>query len=658
MAIEYVKRLAGPYVGEGQSTFTFGFMIFKETDVYVGTAFSNDEASTILEYGTDYKVTMNEDQDATPGGSITLTTPLLAGQVVVVGSNIAYTQELQLTNYTRFPPEQINVALDRIVIQIQQIVEKTGRTLSVPPTSNETPEQMIERLLSAQSDAKQFAEAAEKSADAAEKSATEAKDFRDETAEYAEAAKVLEPIKEEIKKVAAIDGETKTVADNINAVRVVASDLDVELYENTVDYGDYDTDTPEGPELTPEITGGYLKTVAPHVDELKRIADNIDPILSITGEIDKIPGYLEAMDRQVAAAQLASESSLKGAAQAEKAKTDAQAQVTISRDWATKMDGLVNDEDYSAKYYANEAKKSSGSATTTLSAVKKAGTDAVASIGSSVTAGESALNQATTTGVSQINTAKDSAVSTVDQAGQAQKTAIANEATAQAKKVTEAGTGQVSAIGTKGAQAVQLLQTEGTNQVRVVQSEGQKQVNAAKEAAKTAAFAYRFSTSTITPSGVAPKTQLTPDDNIKVGDHVVDGTGAVYEIMAVDAENFTVGTKQADLRGPKGDKGADGSKGDTGDTGPQGPKGDPGAPGKNGETGLQGPQGLPGKDGAPGRDGADGKQGPKGDPGPQGAPGTTDYNQLQNKPALGSLASKSVVGAADLADELDYGDYQ
>ena len=655
MAIEYVKRLAGPYVGEGQSTFTFGFLIFKETDVYVGTAFSNDEASTILEYGTDYKVTMNEDQDATPGGSITLTTPLLAGQVVVVGSNIAYTQELQLTNYTRFPPEQINMALDRIVIQIQQIVEKTGRTLSVPPTSNETPEQMIERLLSAQSDAKQFAEAAAKSAEDADNSATEAKNYRDETAEYAEAAKVLEPIKEEIKKVAAIDGETKTVADNINSVRIVASDLEVELYENTVDYGDYDTDTPEGPELTPEITGGYLKTVAPHVDELKRIADNIDPILSITGEIDKIPGYLEAMDRQVAAAQLASNSALASAGQAEKAKTDAQTQVTISRDWATKMDCLVNGEDYSAKHYANEAKKSSESATTTLTAVKKAGTDAVASIGSSVTAGESTLNQATTTGVSQINTAKDSAVSTVNQAGQTQKTAIANEATAQVKKVTDAGATQVSAVGTKGAQAVQSVQTEGTNQVKVVQSEGQKQVNAAKEAAKTAAFAYRFSTSTITPSGVAPKTQLTPDDNIKVGDHVVDGTGAVYEITVVDAENFTVGAKQADLRGPQGNKGDTGKQGVQGI---QGPKGDPGAPGKNGETGPQGPQGVPGKDGAPGRDGADGAQGPKGDPGPQGAPGTTDYNQLQNKPTLGSLASKSVVGATDLADELDYGDYQ
>lgn len=592
MAIKYVKRLAGPYVGVGQTTFTFSFLIYEASDVYVGTAMSEAERTSILEINTDYTVSMNADQQATPGGTITLKTPLVEGQIVVIGSDLDYEQFLQLTNYSRFPPELVNKALDRLCIQIQQIVEKIGRTLSVPATSSETPESMIERLLKAQNEAKQYAVQAQNSAEASKKSATEAKGLRDETAGYAEAAKVLVPIKEEIKKVATIDGETKIVADNINDVRIVASDLDVTLYENTFDYGDYDTNTPEGPELTPEITGGYLKTVAPHVDELKRIADNIDPILSITGEIDKIPGYLEAMDRKVAAAQSASESALTSAGQAEKAKTDAQAQVTISRDWATKMDGLVNDEDYSAKHYAKEAKKSSESATTTLAAVKNAGTDAVASIGSSVTAGESTIAKATTAGVSQINTTKDGAVSAVNQAGQTQKSAIDNEATTQIKKVTDAGTTQVNAVGTKGTEVIKSVEAEWTNQVKIVQTEGQKQVAAAKEAAKTAAFAYRFSTSTITPSGVAPKTQLTPNDNIKVGDHVVDGTGAVYEITAVDAENFTVGTKQADLKGPKGD------------------------------------------------------------------PGTTDYNQLQNKPALGALASKSTVSASDLADSIDYGDYQ
>lgn len=64
---------------------------------------------------------MNSDQDATPGGTVTLTIPIVKGQIFVVGSAVAYTQNMQLTNYSRFPPEIINKAMDRVVVQIQQI---------------------------------------------------------------------------------------------------------------------------------------------------------------------------------------------------------------------------------------------------------------------------------------------------------------------------------------------------------------------------------------------------------------------------------------------------------------------------------------------------------------------------------------------------------
>lgn len=166
--IDYVKRLAGPYTGTGQTTFTFSFKIFEPTDVYVATALSNDEYSKNLEYGTDYSVSMNADQDATPGGTVTLSRGLAEGEILVVGSAIAYTQEAQLTNYSRFPPEIINTALDRIVIQIQQLVENLGRTLVVPPTSDTTPEEVITKLMSAQEDARKQADIAKEHAAAAE----------------------------------------------------------------------------------------------------------------------------------------------------------------------------------------------------------------------------------------------------------------------------------------------------------------------------------------------------------------------------------------------------------------------------------------------------------------------------------------------------------
>lgn len=172
MAIGYIKRLAGPYIGDGtgQKTFSFGFFVFTEGDVYVAKAATENGASSTLQQGTDYTVMLNADQEASPGGTITLLAEagLANGEVLVIGSDVDYTQTLDLTNYTRFPPERISKELDRIVIQIQQLVEISSRVLTVPVTSNSTPQDLIARLLSAQEEAKSFADAAETSADRAE----------------------------------------------------------------------------------------------------------------------------------------------------------------------------------------------------------------------------------------------------------------------------------------------------------------------------------------------------------------------------------------------------------------------------------------------------------------------------------------------------------
>ena len=176
---DYIKRLAGPYTGAGQTTFTFGFFTYQAKDIYVGTAMSNDEAATILEQDVDYTVTLNDDQEAFPGGSITLLTPggLKEGETLVIGSCLEYVKNIDLTNHSRFPPEQIDTEFNRIVIMIQQIVEETGRALSIPPTSNETQEQMIKRLFIAR-------DVAEKAADEARKSSDVAKGVEEKVKEY------------------------------------------------------------------------------------------------------------------------------------------------------------------------------------------------------------------------------------------------------------------------------------------------------------------------------------------------------------------------------------------------------------------------------------------------------------------------------------------
>lgn len=181
MAVGYIKRLAGPYTGAGTTELPFGFKIFEPTDVYVAVAANSADPPVHLVYGTDYTVFMNESQDAAPGGTVTLVAALSGTQVAVVGSALAYTQETQLTNYNRFPPEIVNTALDRIVVQIQQIVEQLGRVLKVPETADITPEELIKNLQDAAETATVIAKGY---AEAAAASAADAKKSRDDILEH------------------------------------------------------------------------------------------------------------------------------------------------------------------------------------------------------------------------------------------------------------------------------------------------------------------------------------------------------------------------------------------------------------------------------------------------------------------------------------------
>lgn len=171
MAIGYIKRLAGPYIGDGtgQKTFSFGFFVFTEGDVYVATAATENGASSTLQQGTDYTVTLNADQEASPGGTITLTAEagLADGAVLVIGSDVDYTQTLDLTNYTRFPPARISEELDRIVVQIQQLVEILGRTVKVDATDTMTPEELKQQLLEVAASAGTYRDEALAAAEAA-----------------------------------------------------------------------------------------------------------------------------------------------------------------------------------------------------------------------------------------------------------------------------------------------------------------------------------------------------------------------------------------------------------------------------------------------------------------------------------------------------------
>jgi len=132
MTVSTTVRTAGPYLGNGTvSVYAFAFKIFLTTDVLVQFTSAAGVLSTGV-LGTDYSVSMNPDQNATPGGNIVLTTPLASGVTLNVGSQVPLTQLVVLTTPGNFYPQIVSDALDKVTILIQQALGSIAGAIRVP----------------------------------------------------------------------------------------------------------------------------------------------------------------------------------------------------------------------------------------------------------------------------------------------------------------------------------------------------------------------------------------------------------------------------------------------------------------------------------------------------------------------------------------------
>lgn len=135
MTISSELRKAGPFTGNGVTTaFPFSFKVFAASDVAVTRA-DPLGAETALVLNSDFTVALNPDQDAAPGGTVTLAAPLATGHRLAVTSAVPNLQPTDITNNGGFYPRVIEDALDRHVAQVQQIDEKVARALKVAITS-------------------------------------------------------------------------------------------------------------------------------------------------------------------------------------------------------------------------------------------------------------------------------------------------------------------------------------------------------------------------------------------------------------------------------------------------------------------------------------------------------------------------------------------
>ena len=143
MTINSTTRKTNALVGNGNTaTYPFAFKVFTDADVVVKKleAATSIETTLTLGLNNDYIVTLNEDQNSNPGGSITLKSGgnnqnLANGFSIVITSAVEPLQGTDLTNQGGFFPEVINDALDKAIVLHQQQQDELNRSIKFSLTN-------------------------------------------------------------------------------------------------------------------------------------------------------------------------------------------------------------------------------------------------------------------------------------------------------------------------------------------------------------------------------------------------------------------------------------------------------------------------------------------------------------------------------------------
>lgn len=138
MTVSSTTRRAGPYPGNGVATsFPFSFKVYAKYDISVVFANSLGVESTLV-LDSDYSVTLNANQDTTPGGTITYPitgSPMLSTQALAIVGGLDYAQTTALPNGGAYNASIVERALDRIVILTQQLRETVNRGVQLAFTT-------------------------------------------------------------------------------------------------------------------------------------------------------------------------------------------------------------------------------------------------------------------------------------------------------------------------------------------------------------------------------------------------------------------------------------------------------------------------------------------------------------------------------------------
>lgn len=507
MSVQNITRRAGPYVGTGLvSAYTFAFKVFRPEDVKVVRSESADASAQdeALKFGTDYTVKLNANQDEKAGGTVTLVSPLAEGLRLSILSAITPDQQMVLTNHDGFLPTTLNESADKAIALIQELKEEVGRSLRVPASADKTPEDLTEELLSAQADARQFADAAQKSAEEAKKSELK-------TAEYAEAATAIVPFKDEIKTVADNIEPVKTVGLNIEPVKSVASIKD----ETVVVAGAVaDIETAAAPEnleayktvasikdqvVTDAEIATEIVTVANMKDHVVAVSTNIDDVKDVSANMDKIGAVAgdltggKCTPAKFSAGRLTDEPAQDCTAEGGNIKTVADHIVAVDKVAGAVDDGTLEKAANSAEASAENARRAEAaqagaeSANASAQSAKTSAAGSATSAGSSATLAKKWATQMGTPVEGDLYSSKHYAEIAFGAAGSSSETLEAVKLAGQTAlaSITQEGGTQVAAVTAEGQKQVKAVETAGSTQVGAVNAAGAAQVKAVETAGAT-----------------------------------------------------------------------------------------------------------------------------------------------------------------------------
>ena len=154
------------------------------------------------------------------------------------------------------------------------------------------------------------------------------------------------------------------------------------------------------------------------------------------------------------------------------------------------------------------------------------------------------VNKAYTAATNAQNTASNAL--TAAQNAQNDVNALGNRVTTAEGNITQ-NTNAITGLTTRMGTA------EGNiGNLQTAVSIAQATANSAQQTATTArqqSYVFRYSSTALTPSSTNSNTLLDNTDNLKVGDKVIDSSGVLFSITAIDTANstFTIGTALIDL---------------------------------------------------------------------------------------------------------------